>query len=200
MKLCTKCKTEKRFIEFHKNKKTIDGINYTCKSCVLEYQRNNKEKRYEYKKKYKENNKEKVYLMRKKYYESNKIKIANYKKDWAEKKRKSDPIFKYKNNVRDLIRKSFKRVNNEFKKSTKTELILGCSLDEFRLYIELQFKKGMTLENHGLWHLDHIIPLASAQTEDEIIKLNHYTNFQPLWAKENLSKGDKIIEKQIKLL
>jgi hypothetical protein len=47
MKLCTKCKTEKRFIEFHKNKKTIDGINYTCKSCVLEYQRNNKEKRYE---------------------------------------------------------------------------------------------------------------------------------------------------------
>jgi hypothetical protein len=58
----------------------------------------------------------------------------------------------------------------------------------------------MTLENHGEWHLDHIIPLASATTEEEIIKLNHYTNFQPLWAEENLSKGDRIIEQQLKLI
>ena len=51
----------------------------------------------------------------------------------------------------------------------------------------------MTLENHGEWHLDHIIPLAIAKTEEEIIKLNHYTNFQPLWAIDNLKKGAKIL-------
>ena len=51
----------------------------------------------------------------------------------------------------------------------------------------------MTLENHGEWHIDHIIPLATANTYEEVIKLNHYTNLQPLWAKDNLSKGSKIL-------
>ena len=50
----------------------------------------------------------------------------------------------------------------------------------------------MSWDNHGEWHLDHIIPMASATNEKEVIKLNHYTNFQPLWAEENLQKSDKI--------
>lgn len=50
----------------------------------------------------------------------------------------------------------------------------------------------MTLENHGEWEMDHKTPLASAKTEEEIIKLNHYTNFQPLWRFDNRSKGAKI--------
>jgi len=58
----------------------------------------------------------------------------------------------------------------------------------------------MTLDNQGKWHLDHIIPLATTKTEKDVIRLNHYTNFQPLWAKDNLSKGYKIIEKQLVLL
>ncbi len=49
----------------------------------------------------------------------------------------------------------------------------------------------MTWENKTLWHLDHIVPVSVAKTEQEIIKLNHYTNFRPLWAKENLAKGKK---------
>jgi hypothetical protein len=52
----------------------------------------------------------------------------------------------------------------------------------------------MTLENYGEWHLDHIIPLATATTREDVVRLNHYTNFQPLWAKDNLSKGAKIIK------
>lgn len=51
----------------------------------------------------------------------------------------------------------------------------------------------MSWENHGEWHIDHIIPLSSAKNEEEIYKLNHYTNLQPLWKEENLSKGDKIL-------
>ena len=60
-------------------------------------------------------------------------------------------------------------------------------------YIENQFKEGMSFDNHGEWELDHKIPVSSANSEDEIIKLNHYTNFQPLWKLENRLKSDKII-------
>jgi hypothetical protein len=70
--------------------------------------------------------------------------------------------------------------------------MLGCDYDFFKAYIERQFKQGMTWENHGKWHFDHIIPVSSAKNEEELIKLNHYTNFQPLWAEENLSKSNKI--------
>jgi hypothetical protein len=55
------------------------------------------------------------------------------------------------------------------------------------------FTEGMCWENQGEWHLDHIIPISSAQTEEEIFKLNHYSNFQPLWAEDNIKKGNKIL-------
>ncbi len=51
----------------------------------------------------------------------------------------------------------------------------------------------MTLSNHGKWHLDHIIPISYAKSKEEVYILNHYTNFQPLWAIDNLSKGNKYI-------
>ena len=78
-----------------------------------------------------------------------------------------------------------------FRKNSKTQEILGCTLDEFINHLQSQFTEGMTLKNHGEWHLDHKIPISSAKNEKDIIRLNHYTNFQPLWAKENLRKGDK---------
>jgi len=99
-----------------------------------------------------------------------------------------------------LVHGAFKRGTNQFRKEAKTEKILGCTIEEFRLYIESQFTKRMTLENHGEWHLDHILPLATAKTKEDIIRLNHYTNFQPLWAKDNILKSNKIIEKQLVLL
>ena len=52
----------------------------------------------------------------------------------------------------------------------------------------------MTWNNYGEWELDHIIPISSATTEEEVYKLNHYTNFQPLWMSENRKKGNKILE------
>jgi hypothetical protein len=146
-----------------------------------------KNKKYlsEYKKKYYQNNIETRKEYTKLYYEKNKNKIINR----HNKKYKNDYVYKFKHNLRTLILGSFKRNSNQFKKDSKTETILGCTIEEFRVYIQSLFLKGMALENHGEWHLDHIIPLASATSEEEIIKLNHYTNFQPLWAKDNLSKG-----------
>ena len=51
----------------------------------------------------------------------------------------------------------------------------------------------MSWENQGKWHIDHIIPLSSAANEEELYKLCHFTNLQPMWATDNIRKGSKII-------
>jgi hypothetical protein len=79
-----------------------------------------------------------------------------------------------------------------FSKSSSTAVILGCDWDQFKRHIELQFLPGMSWENTPEWHIDHIVPLASANDVEEVIALSHFTNLQPLWAKDNLRKSDKI--------
>lgn len=120
----------------------------------------------------------------------------NNGKEWSKNyilnRRKTDNLFRFKLNVRQLISGSFKRKkNNNWKKETKTETILGCSFEKFKEYIESKFTEGMNLENYGKWHLDHIKPLSLAKSQEEVIILNHYTNFQPLWAEDNFKKGCK---------
>jgi hypothetical protein len=71
---------------------------------------------------------------------------------------------------------------------------LGCTIGEFKEHIEKQFTDGMTWENHGEWHIDHIIPLQyNNPTIEEVIERLHWTNTQPLWATENISKGNRYI-------
>ena len=79
------------------------------------------------------------------------------------------------------------------KKAYKTEKLIGCSILKMRKHLEKQFKKGMTWENHGKWHIDHIKPCCKFNLLDkeEQLKCFHYTNLQPLWSQENLSKGGK---------
>lgn len=83
---------------------------------------------------------------------------------------------------------------NGYKKSCKTSEALGCSWQEFKQHIESQFQTGMTWENRGRggWHIDHIIPLASADTEADLKKLFHFTNTQPLWETDNLNKSSRM--------
>ena len=143
-------------------------------------------------------NKERISKREKKYRDNNKEKLAKKNKTYISDRLKNDSIFKFKQNTRMLIITSFKR--RKHKKTSKTADILGCSLEFFQTYISNQFTKGMTLENHGKWHLDHIVPMATAKTQEDVIRLNHYTNFQPLWAVENLKKSTKIITKQLVLI
>lgn len=86
--------------------------------------------------------------------------------------------------------------NTNTQKSSKSEDILGCSFEEFKSHLESQFESWMTWDNHGnpkdgifepnkTWDIDHIIPLSSATTTDDIIKLNHYTNLRPLCTYNN---------------
>ena len=71
--------------------------------------------------------------------------------------------------------------------------MLGCDWETLKQHIESQFVDGMSWDNRDLWHIDHIIPLASANTEKEIYALSNYKNLQPLWIEENLKKGSKLI-------
>jgi len=126
----------------------------------------------------------------KKYYLDNRQKIIEYQKNYRKERLENDDLFKCSIKIRSNILTSIKRKG--YSKKTKTYKILGCDYDFFKSYIEAQFKEGMTWENHGQWHFDHIIPVSFAKSEEELIRLSHYSNFQPLWAEENLSKSNKI--------
>jgi len=191
---------------YFKNKKykenNLEKVNINSK----QYRENNKEKLKLYQKEYTENNKnkskeyyennkEKISLRGKEYRENNKDKINQYYK----KRRQCDPLYKLKQNLRTIIRTSIKK--NGYKKLSKTELILGCSFEEFKNHLESKFQSWMTWDNQGKyngelnygWDVDHIIPVSSTKTQEEIIKLNHYTNLQPLCSKINRNiKKDKL--------
>jgi hypothetical protein len=161
-------------------------------------------------KEFRDNNKELVAERKSKYYEGlsyekkeelRERKRENYhKNNYKENKRlyinerlNNDELFKLKFNIRTLIRNSMKRQFTE--KSKRTQDILGCSFEEFKIYLESMFDENMNWENQGTyWHLDHIIPISSANTKEEVYKLNHYTNFQPLYWLENIKKSNKINE------
>ncbi len=194
------CRKQKWFDKYLQNKNEIDKY-----FNEIEITKDNVEQYVRKYNRYKTNLRKKEYTKiwfkkneeyNKNYYTENKEKMSKQSSDNHKKRRKENPIYKFKCNLRILISGSFKRGKNQFQKNAKTEQILGCTIEEFRNYIEGKFTEGMTIENHGEWHLDHIKPLAEANTEEEIVKLNHYTNFQPLWAKDNLSKGKKYVQKK----
>ena len=170
------------------------------KNRTEKFRKNNPHKISEYSRKYRYGKNRENYLAKKRernkeYYKKNKEIIMEKQKN----RRKNDPIFKFRGDISTLIRNSLSRYN--YKKNTKTENILGCSVTEFKKYIESLFDEWMNWDNRGLyngelnygWDLDHIIPISFATNEEEIIKLNHYTNFQPLCSYTNRNiKKDKI--------
>lgn len=97
--------------------------------------------------------------------------------------------------LRTLIRNSLRRVS--VKKTTKTATLIGCSTDEFKTYLEVHFVSGMTWNNYGLgdgrWNIDHTIPLSAfnLSEHEQQLKAFHYSNCRPMWAEENLRKGDR---------
>lgn len=151
----------------------------------------------EYRKKYRQENKEKT----REYLDANRERNNKKRNEHRNKRMKEDLLFRlqhlFKNKVRGFLK------GKGFKKNNKTQDILGCSFEEFKIHIEKQFQPWMTWENRGLyngtfnygWDLDHIIPINTAITEEEIIRLNHYSNFQPLCSKVNREIKRDNIEK-----
>lgn len=151
---------------------------------------------------YYKNNREEIKLKSNLYYENNKESKLEYQKEYQKnnkdkrntylsERRLNDPLFRLITNVRNLIYNSF--YYNGYSKNSKTEELLGCSFEELKDCLESKFEPWMNWDNRGLysgefnygWDIDHVIPLSSVNKEDEIIKLNHYTNLQPLCSKIN---------------
>lgn len=127
------------------------------------------------------------------YRQRNFLKIAEQQKLWQTNNKekiklyRSTPTIKLSINLRSRLSKALKRQQ----KTCSAVRDLGCSLEELKSHLESKFTSGMSWNNYGSgWHIDHIRPLALAVSEEEVLKLCHYSNLQPLWAKDNLSKGD----------
>lgn len=130
----------------------------------------------------------------KEYNKNNRDKINKTKNVYEKNKRKNDPLYRLKCNCRTRI--YFLLKSKGIKKNKSTTELLGCSYNTLMQHIKSKFTKNMTIEKLGIEiHLDHIIPLSSANTENKLIQLFHFTNLQPLWAEDNLKKGSKINHK-----
>lgn len=211
MKTCSKCAIAQPMDCFAKDKSKKDGRHTVCKTCRKHYLKAYYEVdgRREYK-----NNQARI-----RHHENkevlNKISISRYYRDieqrrlarkdkyWSNPEKAkldsklyhyhrmaTDPLYKLKARYRKRVWEAYR--SNGYTKRSKTFDLLGCSHDVFVKHIASQFTEGMTWENYGQWHVDHIIPFASAKNEEDVARLCHYLNLQPLWASDNLQKGAKL--------
>lgn len=190
MKVCTKCNLEKELTEFYFRK---DSGKYrtNCKECfnavIYKKRKDNPEIQKEYLKEWRKNNPDYNSVYCKEW----RVKNIGYDRNYRKNRREIDPLFKLSQSIRQAVCNSFRY--SSFRKNNKTSDILGCSYEVFKLHLENLFEDWMNWDNKGLyngelnygWDIDHIIPLASAKTEEDIYKLNHYTNLQPLCSKVN---------------
>ena len=186
-KVCNKCNVDKDVTEFYSGRRR-------CKLCYNKYKKKSTpEQREEYnrrrKEKYYENHEEELEKSRL-WKKRNPEKVVEYRRGYMsgyEKKRmENDPLYNVSRTVRNLIKCSI--YHKGFTKNSRTFEILGCTYEEFKEHIESRWEDWMNWDNYGLyngkencgWEYDHIIPVSSAKCEEDIYKLNHYSNIQPL--------------------
>jgi len=217
-KVCPKCLVKKEVGNFTKDRGNKDGLLTNCRDCENSeeikvkkalYYLENKDKMQSQQKQNYVLKKDEYLLRALKYVSNNEEKVKEYKKEWAENNKEKtnnrrknriqeDEIYKLRMALYGNIHNHFKRFIDG-KKKRKTLELIGCSLEEFKLHLESQFLNWMSWDNYGntcerltyncSWDLDHIIPLSSAQTEEEVYLLNHWSNFQSLCSKIN--RNDK---------
>lgn len=218
-KVCTDCRNERRRDNRRAREACNPEARAARLQKLKQYASENKDRVRRIKEKWAEENKEKLIALRAAHYRANseemRLKAAQWKKDnperrlennrrWAalnpEKARDSsrrnkarrlqDPSLLFSERVRNLIGNSLRKQG--YTKRSRTHEILGCDFATLAAHLESQFQPGMSWENRGEWHIDHRVPLATAKTEEDVIRLNHYTNLQPLWAADNLAKGARL--------
>ena len=159
------------------------------KKLQLDYRIKNREKIRKIINNYAQTHREEKQIYDKLYRQKNGKQIDDRIKKYRKERKKYDPLFKLKLTLQSRI---YNALTTHYIKNKRTIKLLGAEISIIKKYIKKQFLKGMTWENHGKWHIDHKMPLATAKSKEEMEKLCHYTNLQPLWAYENLSKGGKV--------
>jgi len=165
------------------------------------WRKNNPEKLKKSKKLYYENNKEEILANRKHNYKENNEEIKKQRKLWDKRnrknitakekeRRKNDINYRISCNLRSRLNSALK--NNQ--KSGSAVRDLGCTIAELKTWLEQQFQPGMTWENYGEWEIDHILPLSKFDLGDrkQLLKVCNWFNLQPLWAEDNIKKGNKV--------
>lgn len=198
-KKCIKCNEIKRYDDFCTDNHLKDGHTSSCRTCINALRR----AKYKEKNKYKiskriKKTKEELKLYHREWYRKNKNRYKKYRNkkyrnEYKRDRMKKDPLFRMRLNISNYMRKIIKSNGNV--KSQKMQNILGINFTDYKNYLENLFEEGMSWDNWTFngWHIDHIIPLCSAKNEQELLQLLHYSNTRPLWAKDNLSKGGKIL-------
>lgn len=141
-------------------------------------------------KRWRERNQDRHNQNAKDYYQKNKKHVNEVKRKRRMDRRKTDVLYAFSVGVRALITKSFRE--RGYSKKSKSQEIIGCDWESLKSHIECQFVNGMSWDNRNQWHIDHIVPLASAKTLEDVVRLNHYSNLRPLWAIDNLKKGARM--------
>jgi len=159
------------------------------------YREKNKEKLNEYHKKWSKEKRKELREYHSKWREDNREHVNEKTRLWYLNRRRTDPSFKLKSNVRTAVWTCLKERN--VAKYRSTFILLGYSLEKLMIHLEKQFTEGMTWDNYGEWHVDHKKPMALFQftsTDDEGFKeCWKLENLQPLWCKDNLSKGSRYL-------
>lgn len=135
-------------------------------------------------------NREKANSAKRAHYRANKDAYIASNRRRKKERIKEDPVFAMSERIRALIYVRLRA--GGYTKKSRSQEILGCDWPTFAAHIERQFLPGMSWDNRSAWHLDHIVPLATAETEEDVIRLNHFTNLRPLWAADNIRKSDTI--------
>jgi len=188
-KVCTKCNIDKPLSDYHKQKSGKCGVASVCKLCKLEYKKqydkDNRSRNNEYLKEWNRKNPDKKKEYDRVRFQKHKDKINNRIRD----KYNTCPNTRIAQNIRTRIRLALKGKH----KSKSSQELIGCTYKYLMSYLETKFEDGMSWNNHGEWHIDHIRPCASFDLTDpeQQKQCFHYTNLQPLWALENMSKGAK---------
>jgi len=212
-KQCTKCRESKTVDMFNKDSSKKDKLCCWCKGCQKKkttewYQGDNKIKRKRNVNEYYHQNKETLLPKMREYATSaHRIEATKqHKREWyarnknkamqsanirKKERRRTEPNFRLRESISSRIRAAIKNGS----KSSQTLELLGCTIPELREHLETKFQTGMSWDNYGIkgWHVDHIRPCSSYNLSDpdQQRECFNHTNLQPLWATENLEKGDR---------
>jgi hypothetical protein len=190
-KQCLSCLCIKDVSQFYTRRKNSSAVGVRCKDCdnlrKKQWYLANKDKVIKRVKSYYKENKEQKLQYARKYRQGNMQKYYAYRKDLLKK----DEVFRVSCLVRNSLYRAFKV--KEFKRVGKTAKILGCSFEELVAHLKTTWKKNYNTEHTCQEvHIDHIIPLSSAKTAEEVYKLSHYTNLQYLTPEDNYKKSDNL--------